>query len=403
MSELRSAEARRLDDVMKQFKREQRGDGDNSSRQRPLRRSADGVPADECDSEETPRSKTRPGGRKSRNPLLVPGVITLAVVQSTLAIVGIAILIHRWTQISEPLAEAPVVRLPITPATPAKEPAKKPAPPTAAPPPPTPPAKDPLSVAGMHFDVVLPAHLQQTLGVAYSADGSRLATTSRDGVLRLWDVTGTEPGLLYEANEQVGPLASPTFSPDGRTFAVASLGRALIYDCSGPNLSRRFVLPECTVASESPFSEQVLGFFPDGEFIAVGFETREPTKARPRDTSLRTACNVWYAASPQPVITTAIRSLAGRYAVPGIPETKAHQGWAIVLGFTPDSQMFITRGQDHRVIWWQAATNGTKLREWQSPPGVELWRFTPDGRSAAFLIPQERVAILHLAAPFQLP
>jgi serine/threonine protein kinase/WD40 repeat protein len=82
--------------------------------------------------------------------------------------------------------------------------------------------------------------------------------------------------------------------------------------------------------------------------------------------------------------------------------TKAHDGWATVLGFTPDGQTFMTRGEDRYVAWWNTSS-ATRIREWQLPEGTSLWRFSPDGRYATVSLADQRIAIIRLPEPFQQP
>jgi WD40 repeat protein len=61
------------------------------------------------------------------------------------------------------------------------------------------------------------------LGLAYSADGTRLATASADGTTVLWDVSQpTRPGRLAVLRGQQSPVNTVAFSPDGNTIATGS-------------------------------------------------------------------------------------------------------------------------------------------------------------------------------------
>ena len=75
-------------------------------------------------------------------------------------------------------------------------------------------------------------HVFRVTGVAYSPDGKRVASTSRDGALVLWDVTaGTEAARLLP---EAGPLTDVAFSPDGTLLAATTeSGRVLVWDTSG--------------------------------------------------------------------------------------------------------------------------------------------------------------------------
>jgi WD40 repeat protein len=66
----------------------------------------------------------------------------------------------------------------------------------------------------------LRGHKAGVESAAFSPDGKRLASTSRDGTVILWDVAGRKP-LISLADDQ-GWVRGATFSPDGKRLAVAS-------------------------------------------------------------------------------------------------------------------------------------------------------------------------------------
>ncbi|MFO0826773.1 MAG: serine/threonine-protein kinase [Phycisphaerales bacterium] len=80
-----------------------------------------------------------------------------------------------------------------------------------------------MSVPTLSTIVKLPTGKEESLCVAYSPDGSRLATTARDKTLRLWSIDGTQ---LASATRSI-PLWTIAFSHDGDRIAVGSWGRVI--------------------------------------------------------------------------------------------------------------------------------------------------------------------------------
>ncbi len=65
------------------------------------------------------------------------------------------------------------------------------------------------------------ASAQPVYGVAFSPDGTILATAGGDGSTRLWDVATQQPiGTPMTASAQ--PVYGVAFSPDGSTLATVS-------------------------------------------------------------------------------------------------------------------------------------------------------------------------------------
>src|SRR5262249_38383647 len=70
---------------------------------------------------------------------------------------------------------------------------------------------------------------KQFMDAAFTPDGGRLITVSKDGVARLWDTTSwtCERAFAWE----VGPLRAVTVAPDGHRAAVAGdSGRVVVWD-----------------------------------------------------------------------------------------------------------------------------------------------------------------------------
>ena len=71
--------------------------------------------------------------------------------------------------------------------------------------------------------------LKHFTSVAFSPNGTRLATTSNDTAATIWDTTAWEPRKRYEWN--IGRLRAVCFAPDGlRCAAAGDAGQVVVWD-----------------------------------------------------------------------------------------------------------------------------------------------------------------------------
>ncbi|XTV36958.1 trypsin-like peptidase domain-containing protein (plasmid) [Streptomyces sp. P10-4] len=102
----------------------------------------------------------------------------------------------------------------------------------------------------------LAAHTQEVDSVAFSPDGSTLATESSDGTARLWDVKrGTSRATLAHTS-------AVAFSPDGSTLATGSVDGAVHLRDAMTGRSR-------TVLTGHAYTVMAVAFSPDGALLAT--------------------------------------------------------------------------------------------------------------------------------------
>ena len=177
------------------------------------------------------------------------------------------------------------------------------------------------------------AHKMRVEAVAWSPDGSRLASASWDGTVKIWDtVTGQELQTLRVGVGGVhGRVLSVAWSPDGKLLATggqASTPR--IWDAtSGQNL--------LTLKGHARDATSV-AWSPDGKLLASA--------------SLDQTAKVWDATSGQE-----LRTLSG------------HVGRVRRVVWSPNGKWLATAGEDGTVRVWDSAT-GVQMRSWDGRNGI---------------------------------
>jgi WD40 repeat protein len=169
---------------------------------------------------------------------------------------------------------------------------------------------------------VLRGHLAPVWDVDFSLDGSRLVTASRDGTLRLWDVATGE--ALYVMNGFGGSLKIAAFSPDGTRIAVAGEdGSIWMLDAvTGTVLDSR--------PGQQPLWS--VAFSPDGQTLATGNDQNEV---------------MLWDVHPQEA-TASLRQIL-----------RGHEGPVYDVAFSPDGTLLASVSADQTIRLWDVNTGET--------------------------------------------
>ncbi len=186
---------------------------------------------------------------------------------------------------------------------------------------------------------VLVGHTQQVNAVAFSPDGTLIATASADGTARTWVTASGQPRTILTGHTST--VNAIAFSPDGTLIATASAdgtARTWVTASGQPR----------TILTGHTQQVNAVAFSPDGTLIATASHDR--------------TARTWDTASGQPRTT-----LTG------------HTRQVNAIAFSPDGTLTATASHDRTARTWDTATGQprTTLTGHTSP--VTAVAFSPDG------------------------
>jgi WD40 repeat protein/tRNA A-37 threonylcarbamoyl transferase component Bud32 len=194
----------------------------------------------------------------------------------------------------------------------------------------------------------LKGHTQAVSSVAFSPDGHRLASggqfSNEPGEVKVWDAaTGQEIRTLLTGHTQ--PVTSVAFSPDGRRLASAGLeGTVKLWDAATGQ--------EIRTLNGDTGSLNCVAFSPDGRRLASA--------------GWAWLVKVWDAATGQEIHTL-----------------KGHTGITFSVAFSPDGTRLASASTDRTVKVWNAATGQETLTLKGHTEWVQSVVFSPDGTRLA--------------------
>ncbi|MEB3826305.1 AAA-like domain-containing protein [Phormidium sp. CCY1219] len=226
----------------------------------------------------------------------------------------------------------------------------------------------------------LTGHTAGVVGIAFSPDGNTIATGSNDGTIKLWQPDGT---LLQTLTGHGDRIWDVSFSPDGRTLASASWdGTVKLWQLDGTPIHS---------INAHPGAALTVAFSPDGEILASGGLDRTIKLWKPDGTAIATLTD-----HNSPIYDLTFSPDGRTLASASWDETvklwnrqgqvqqtlAAHNGGVWSVAFSPDGQFLASGSTDQQIKLWRI--DGTELASLEKHQAdVFGVAFSPDGKLLA--------------------
>lgn len=231
---------------------------------------------------------------------------------------------------------------------------------------------------------LLQGHSAGVNAVAFSPDGELVATGSWDRTIRLWSVAGGKRvGQLIGHEEGIYALA---FAPDGHLLASAGFDKVVrLWAVPERNLLRRL----------RGHSDAVLtvAFSPDGSLLASGSMDGTVRLWRPADGEVistvrahQWVMSVRFSPRADLLATAGADGLVKLWRLPDLALVgvlKGHRESVQALAISPDGSLLASASKDRTVRLWRLADQALAHTLEDHPERVQAVAFSPDGRVIA--------------------
>jgi WD40 repeat protein/predicted Ser/Thr protein kinase len=224
--------------------------------------------------------------------------------------------------------------------------------------------------------LLLSGHEGNVYAIAFSADGTRVASASADKFVRVWDLRNPKAAPLRIQGPQAA-LVSMVFSPDGVQLAAAGVDK----DVRLWNLRNTDAQP--AVFSGHEGGVNAVAFSPDGALIASASDDKTARLWNARDPKAAPAVIQGHDAAVLSVAFSADGSRLATGSADGITRAwnvrtpaspplvfRGHENPVLAVAFSADGLRLASAAKDQSVRVWDARTSGPPQRVIGETPGA---------------------------------